>query len=180
MPEVDLFIEFAQHYALEELGMNINDVPTHWVKDGLTNPAFYVSGKGVTKIHWGPILRRYGCPTPPVVLLQEIPKEKENDKEQTYWGHILHEFGHAAMDTVGKNDGEPNAWAFELMSLKKFMAWNQCPVTQADVKDFVLARRAGSCYTLFSAEFGDRAASAYKAITGEELQGARIAKKKEN
>ncbi|MBN8888844.1 MAG: hypothetical protein ABS99_08110 [Acetobacteraceae bacterium SCN 69-10] len=149
-----------------KFGANIDDVG--WMSiNGLNGqPGLYInfaSAKMVVKIFWSGQFSKMNAtmPTVPIVLVDPGAP----DKDGTLWmGVLFHEYGHAAMDKLGKNS-EPAAYTVELLSL-----WDHVQKNPGDaeiVKTFVKARRAAKQYSGFLAGYEVEAKGAYASLAGE-------------
>jgi hypothetical protein len=165
------YIAFIRNYAKEELKAVIDDVP-YVVIDGLGNQqGLYLGGLSkAALIFWKGQFEKNKLTWPKddkVVAINGQSKEKD---DEVYFGVIFHEFGHAALDVLGKNGSavkEQNACAVELMALAKFLEGNNDITGMA--KAFAKARNAKKLYSNFTPDFADQAKAAYKKITGEDL-----------
>ena len=131
-------------------------------------PGLYINFatiKMVNKVFWSGQFDKMNLtmPTVPTVLVDTGVL----DKDGTLWmGVLYHEYGHAAMDKLGKNS-EPAAYTVELLSLYDFVQKN--PGSADAVKTFVKARRDAKQYTGFLGGYEVEAANAYTALAGQPL-----------
>jgi hypothetical protein len=164
--EIEAFIK--PYVKGKSFGANIDDVG--WmVIDGLGGqPGLYMNFatmKSATKIFWSAQFTKVKqtAPSGPIVLIDTgVP-----NKDGTLWmGVLFHEYGHAAMDALGKNS-EPAAYTVELLALYDYVLAHGSAA--AVVKTFVKARRAAKQYTGFLGGYENEAKKAYAVLAGEDL-----------
>ncbi|MGH7101776.1 MAG: hypothetical protein ACREFJ_05215 [Acetobacteraceae bacterium] len=153
-------------YVKGHFGADIDGVPWQLINGLNGQPGLYINFEKInkfTKGYWETNFTKVSATMPavPTVLVDTgVP-----DRAGTLWmGVLFHEYGHAAMDKLGKNS-EPAAYTVELLSLYEHVKTNSSAADK--VKIFVKDRRKNKQYSGFLAGYEEQAKSAYSALAGQ-------------